>query len=30
MDDDEDKLIIGTPLFRRASGYQEEHEGEHD
>jgi hypothetical protein len=30
MDDDEDKLIIGTPLFRRASGYQEEHEGGHD
>jgi hypothetical protein len=26
MDDDEDRLLVGTPRFRRVSGYEEEHD----
>jgi hypothetical protein len=29
FDDDKDELQIGNPSFRRASGYEEEHEGGH-
>lgn len=29
MDDNADELQVGTPLFRRAAGYEEEHEGGH-
>lgn len=26
MDDDEDRLLVGTPRFRRTAGYEEEHD----
>lgn len=29
MDDNADRLVLGTPTFGRVSGYQEEHEGGH-
>ena len=30
MDEHKDDLQLGTPRFRRMSGFQEEHEGGHD
>jgi hypothetical protein len=29
MDENEDELVVGSPRFRRTSGYQEDHEEGH-